>query len=198
MPTTEFLPFATDPAANLDTQSNYAGSSYRPAGFTTGRARSAQANKVWRQSSIMAAAWANVVMTTLAQSVPDDGNLTNLIAQLNSMLSTVAANAGKPHVVVVGYSSSPAFDCSAGNAAHPVFQITLTGPVVSSSIVNRLPGQLITIHVIQDATGGRSFVAPAVVPMAAIDTTPNQVNTQTFAVLNDSSLVAASGMLLRL
>jgi hypothetical protein len=144
MPTTEFLPFATDPAANLDTQSNYAGSSYRPAGFTTGRARSAQANKVWRQSSIMAAAWANVVMTTLAQSVPDDGNLTNLIAQLNSMLSTVAANAGKP------------------------------------------------------ATGGRSFVAPAVVPMAAIDTTPNQVNTQTFAVLNDSSLVAASGMLLRL
>jgi hypothetical protein len=198
MPSTEFLPFATDVAANVDSQSNYAATGYRTAGFNTGRARSGQANKAWRQSSMMAAAWAHVVMTTLTQSVPDDGNLTNLIAQLTSMLSTVAANASKPQVIPVSYSSSPTFDCAAGNQAHPVFQITLTGPVVASTLINLLPGQLITFHVIQDATGGWPFVAPTIVPMGAIDTTPSQVNTQTFAVLNDSTLVAASGMLLRL
>jgi hypothetical protein len=198
MPTTEFLPFATDVAANIDTQANYAGSSYRPTGFTTGKAKSAQANKAWRQSSMMATALANVIMTTISQSVPDDGNLTNLIAQLTLMLTTMAANQVKPQVIVVPFSATPVFDAAAGNPMHPVFQITLTNAVLSSTIVNRTPGQLITFHIIEDATGGRPFVPPTIVPMGAIDTTPNQVNTQTFAVLSDFTLVAASPMLLRI
>lgn len=91
--TTEYLPLAIAVGANVETQANFAGSSWQQMGFTTGTAKANQANKVWRQSSMMSAAWANVIINTLSQNVPDDGNLGNLVSQLQSTMNAIAQTA---------------------------------------------------------------------------------------------------------
>jgi hypothetical protein len=189
--TTDFLPVATGTGANVDTQANFAGSSYQTLGFQTGIARSAQTNKIWRQASMMAAAWATVIINQLAQNVPDDGNLTNLVTQLTQAMGQVAANLVKPQIITVPYSATPTFNCALGNTSRPVFSITLSGNVTSSSFSNLVPGQQITIHIIENATGGYGFVWPSgTVGAGAIDTTANQINTQVFTV-NLASVVSA-------
>jgi hypothetical protein len=58
-------------------------------------------------------------------------------------------------LTTVTFSPTPVFDLSLGNG----FQITLTGNVTSSSIINLSTG-LYSFLIIQDATGGRPFVWP--------------------------------------
>lgn len=60
---------------------------------------------------------------------------------------------------VVDFSATPVFDASF--AAHPLFQMTLTGNVTSSSVVNGVAGQHITFCITQDGTGGRTFAWPS-------------------------------------
>lgn len=194
MPSTDYLPFAVGTGSNVEAQTDYAGSTHQTQGFTTGKAESAKANKVWRQSSMMSAAWANAIMSILSQNVPDDGNLSTLVAQILVALQTVAQNQAKPQLVSVPFSVNPTFDCFAGNAMHPVFEITLTGNVTSSTIINLTPGQLITFHIIQDSVGGHTFTPPVSIPLAGINGTPAQINTQSFAVRSTGSVVAVSAM----
>jgi hypothetical protein len=198
MPSTDFLPFATASGANVEPQSSYAGAAYQTTGFTTGIAKSSPANKAWRQGTMMAAAVANAIVQVLGANVPDDGNLAALVAQFLLMITTLAQNQSKPQVIVVPFSTTPVFDCFAGNPARPVFQISLTANVTSSAIINATPGQLITFHIIENAAGGMNFIPPSSVPMAPINGDPNQVNTQSFAVLADHSIVCASPMHLKL
>lgn len=90
--TTDFLPVATAGGANVDTQGNFAGSGYQTQGFAAGLAQSKQMNKVFRQSSMMAAAWAQFCVGQ-GISVPDDGNLPNLQTNIQSaLLAFIAAN----------------------------------------------------------------------------------------------------------
>lgn len=92
MATTDFLPVAAAVGSNVDTQANFAGSSYQLTGFAAGLAQSKQVNKVLRQTSMMTAAWANFCVAQ-GVSVPDDGNLGNLQAELQSaLLAFMAAN----------------------------------------------------------------------------------------------------------
>jgi hypothetical protein len=77
---TDFLPVATAVGANVDSQGNFSGSGYQTEGFSAGIALPTQANKVWRQSSVMCAAMANYISDVLNQFIPDDGNLNALIA----------------------------------------------------------------------------------------------------------------------
>jgi hypothetical protein len=81
----EYLPVCTGVGNNADSQADFAGSGYQELGFVIGVALPQQANKCWRQSSMFAAAWANIIANTLGISVPDDGNLTNLIAWLQAI-----------------------------------------------------------------------------------------------------------------
>jgi hypothetical protein len=82
----DFLPVATGAGANVDSQGNFVGSGYQTTGFTAGVARSAQTNKVWRQSSFWAAAWAQVLSDALGGAdVLDDGNLAALVAAIKTM-----------------------------------------------------------------------------------------------------------------
>lgn len=67
-------------------------------------------------------------------------------------------------LVTVPYALIPTFDCSLVSPSGLVtFEMTLTGNVTSSNITNVQAGQLVTFILIQDATGGRTFVYPAVV-----------------------------------
>jgi peptidoglycan hydrolase CwlO-like protein len=93
MATTEFLPVAVASGANVDSQGSFAGATYQLVGFTTGTARAIQANKVWRQSSMMSAAWANVIVNIMGQNVLDDGNLPNLVSQLTATVQQIASAA---------------------------------------------------------------------------------------------------------
>jgi hypothetical protein len=58
-------------------------------GFATGEAISGQLNKVWRQSSFVAAALATAVSATLGQDVLDNGNLPALTAQIVAAISAL-------------------------------------------------------------------------------------------------------------
>lgn len=198
--TTDYLPFGTDPAANVDTQANYAGTSYRTKGFQTGLAKSTQLNKVWRQSSMIAAAWTGVINNILLQNVADDGNLANLTTQLTQTIQAICTALEKPQVITVPFSATPVFDCSKGNILVPAFVITLTGNVTSSTIINQQAGQLIRVCVTQDSSGGHTFVWPSnyiCYGAGAIDTTPNQVANQLFIVAASLALDALGPLTLR-
>jgi hypothetical protein len=85
MATTDILPFATGVGANVETQTDYAADSTTSLGFSAGTAASIKLNKVWRQSSFISAGLANF-MVNRGISVPDDGNLANLVAEFEASL----------------------------------------------------------------------------------------------------------------
>lgn len=78
MPTIDYLPVATSGTANVDPQSSFAGSPYQENGFVDGIASPQQANKIWRQASMVGAAFATFISNILNISVLDDGNLVGL------------------------------------------------------------------------------------------------------------------------
>ncbi len=83
--------------------------------------------------------------------------------------------------VDVSYSASITIDASLGN----VFSITLAGNVTSSSLINALANQRIEIHLIQDATGSRTFSWPVNMKFVggsapALTTTANSADIFTF------------------
>jgi hypothetical protein len=60
--------------------------------------------------------------------------------------------------VPVAFSATPVFN--AGLGAWPVFTMTLTGAVTSSSVTNATAGQHATFIITQDGTGGHPFAWP--------------------------------------
>lgn len=93
MATNDFQPFAYGGAANVVSQSAYlALTTILQNGFSSGVAQSAQLNKVWRQSSIMAAVLAQFSSDYSGQNSTDDGTTatleTNLIAAIRSATKT--------------------------------------------------------------------------------------------------------------
>jgi hypothetical protein len=87
MATSDYLPVATGGGANVDTQAEFAGSGYQENGFVVGTARSASANKIWRQTSMVAAAVAKSISDILNIDILDDGNLPNLIASFKAAIA---------------------------------------------------------------------------------------------------------------
>lgn len=86
MATNDFLPFATGAGSNVISQASYAALAAQQTGFQAGVANSAQLNKVWRQSSIMAAVLAQFSVDLTGQNAVDDGTLATLLANLKSAI----------------------------------------------------------------------------------------------------------------
>src|SRR5208282_1148541 len=82
----DFLPFATENGANVLDQTDYAAAPWLGIGFDNGFAVPAYLNKVWRQSSFVAAALAAFIQQQTNQAVLDNGNLTSFLAQLTTAL----------------------------------------------------------------------------------------------------------------
>lgn len=92
--TVDFLPFATGGSANVESQADYAADPSTTNGFSAGLASSAKFNKAMRQASVLAAAMANWVSQKLNASVLDDGNLTNLVDQIDgAVAATIQSSA---------------------------------------------------------------------------------------------------------
>ena len=100
--TTDILQFAGGGSANVLTQAQYAAlTTILADGFSTGTALAPQLNKVWRQSSFIASGLANFIANR-GINVPDDGNLTALIAEIESAMNAylVKSVAGAANVTL--------------------------------------------------------------------------------------------------
>jgi hypothetical protein len=87
MATNDFLAFGTDPGANVMSQADYAALAARLDGFASGIAQSAQVNKVWRQSSFMAAVIAAYIEQQTGLDVLDDGDLAAMIIKYTNAVT---------------------------------------------------------------------------------------------------------------
>lgn len=106
MPTNDFLPFATNALANVETQSAYAADSNTVAkGVQAGIASSALFNKIWRQASVIAWAVAQLMADRLNAAIQDNGDTATLLTQLKSAVGQSSA--------AVTYSASMTIDTSA-------------------------------------------------------------------------------------
>lgn len=93
MATNDFLPFANGGGANVLTQAQYAAlTTLLSGGYQSGVANSAQMNKTWRQSSIMAAVLGQFAADYSGNNSVDDGTTTtleaNLVAAIRSATKT--------------------------------------------------------------------------------------------------------------
>lgn len=83
----DFLPFATGSGANVMSQADWAALAQRLSGFQSGVAQSAQLNKAWRQSSIMAAVIGQFIADITGKDVIDDGTTATILADLKAAVS---------------------------------------------------------------------------------------------------------------
>ena len=93
MPTNDFLPFGTADGANVLAQSDYSSLAARTAGFASGIARSAQMNKVWRQSSFFSAGMSKWMADNSGLDMLDDGDLTAHVGRIDNALSKLLGTA---------------------------------------------------------------------------------------------------------
>lgn len=90
MASNDFLPFAGGVGSNVLTQAAYAALAARTAGFSAGVAKSAELNKVWRQSSLMTAALAQFAADQTGLDMLDDGSTAILIANIKAAVKTLS------------------------------------------------------------------------------------------------------------
>lgn len=119
----DFLPFATGPGANVVDQATYAALGALTTGFLSGTAQSTQLNKVWRQSSIVAAVIAQFIVAQTGQAAVDDGTTATLLANFTKAVNA----ASKPRVILPDSGSVNAYA-----AANPVPMTSL--PTVSGIV----------------------------------------------------------------
>jgi hypothetical protein len=85
----DFLPFAVGGSANVTPQATYAAdTTLLQGGFASGIAKSPDLNKVWRQSSIMAAVVAQFIVAQTGANATDDGTTATLLANLTAAVQT--------------------------------------------------------------------------------------------------------------
>lgn len=111
MPTNDFLPFATDPAANVVSQGSYAAMAARAGGYQAGLAQSPQLNKTWRQASAIAAMLGQFIVDYGNLDALDDGNIANLVRDFARALQidkyAYAANTGTANALVATFIPAP-------------------------------------------------------------------------------------------
>lgn len=90
MPQNDFLPFAGASGANVISQTDYAALTALSMGFQAGVAKSAQINKVFRQSSIMAAVLGAFIAENSGANVIDDGTTATIRSSLDDAIKMIA------------------------------------------------------------------------------------------------------------
>lgn len=106
--TNDFLPFATAGGANVLSQSAYAALAAVATGYQAGVAQSAQLNKTWRQSSIIASMVAQFIVDQTGANAVDDGTIAtleaNFIAALRYAGVAVGTDTGSANTCIVNYT----------------------------------------------------------------------------------------------
>lgn len=143
---------------NVESQASYAADSALANGVVTGVAKSQLFNKIWRQSSIMAAMIAKFIVDQTGQPVIDDGTdatiEANFIAAIGATVRTKLLAAGNVYV-----NNSTGNDVTGtGTLSLPWATIQHAATVVQSSY--DLNGQVMTINV---AAGTGTYTAGATI-----------------------------------
>lgn len=86
MATNDFKPFATGSGANVLPQADYESLSALASGFLSGKASSAQVNKVLRQASFVSSAIAQFISSTLNKDVLDNGDESSFVSDFTNAL----------------------------------------------------------------------------------------------------------------
>lgn len=100
MATNDFKPFAIGEYSNVISQDEYENLPAVGAGFTAGIAKSEQLNKVWRQSSVMAAVIGDFIANNSGDDVLDDGDTNKVLLSFVKALSRPIVDASHPVGIV--------------------------------------------------------------------------------------------------
>lgn len=148
---TNFLQF-DPPATNALPDAGYSASTLRATGFPVNAlVPSNLINKTLYQLSTFVAAFGQM-MANKGFNVSDASIATLTAVLANVITSADAAVSGQ----TVPYSPTPAFNAALGG----MIDITLTGPVTSSTIAGTVPFTILTFIIHQNAGGGNTFVWP--------------------------------------
>ena len=148
---TNFLPFDVN-LINAEVDSTYLTDTARINGAAASSILpSALFNKVIGQQSIFISALCQALLNKGYST--SDSNWATLVAVLSNIKTSADFGAT---IVTVSYASSITFNA----ATAPSFDLTLTGNVTSSTLINTSAGQLLLFIVSQDATGARTFSWP--------------------------------------
>lgn len=166
MAVNDFLPFATDVGANVESQAAYAADPLVPIGNQPStQAISAFNNKALRQSSVISSQLAQYISDILGQDVLDNGDTGALLVQIAAVYakwtgavdSTLAITSNTLGVKTAGITSTQLAPSSVGtsqiqdssvtkpklSAANVVYSSTVTSSVTSTSFVDT--GMSVTI-----------------------------------------------------
>ncbi|HJX51910.1 MAG TPA: hypothetical protein VJ801_04010 [Polyangia bacterium] len=184
---TNFLDFNPS-LTNAETDGNYSINPMRTGGYPLDALwPSVFANKVTHQANRFVAAFCQMLVNKGYS--PRDDNFSNLVAILTNVLTTADAGA---LITVVPYSSAVTFDVR--EAAK--FDLTLTGNVSSSTLVNPVSGQWLVFLISQDSVGNRTFVWPTTLTNPGpIGPQPYTTSVQAFVVRPNGAIVPATPML---
>lgn len=106
-PRNDFLPFAATSTANVIDQAAYQTLEARTGGFVAGVAKSMQLNKVWRQSSIVAASIGQYINNRTGKDVIDDGDVLKLAALFEEAVKKTSGG-GVPLGGIIAWSGAAA------------------------------------------------------------------------------------------
>lgn len=98
----DFIAFGVGAGANVMDQAAYAAASstgFVAVGFAAGLAQSAQLNKVWRQSSVMAYVMGQFIFDLLNEDVLDNTDLATLLTQFKSAVLAQAGGSSTPFII---------------------------------------------------------------------------------------------------
>jgi hypothetical protein len=167
----DFKPFATGADADVLSQADFEALPALVTGFATGVANSAQFNKVFRQSSIIAATVAQFIADNANKDVIDDGTLATIEANLklaiqNIILDYEYAPLASPALTGTPTAPTPATDDNStkiATTAHvknaiaskaPIASPAFTGtPTASTPARGDNSGKLATTGFVADALG---------------------------------------------
>lgn len=131
----DFLPFAANPGANVETQAAYVADTPTLAnGFSAGVAPSVKLNKVWRQSSIMSAVLAQFIVNQTGQPAIDDGTTATLLTNLATAVAVSARQ--NPVLTDTGAANAYVVANLSAFSAYP----TVSGLIIDVSITNANTG----------------------------------------------------------
>ncbi len=176
MATNDFLVFGGGAGANVITQVTYSGLAARTAGFSAGVAQSAQLNKVWRQSSIMAAVLAQFISDRTGQDALDDGTTAALLLNLKASAAAVNGDSTKTFSVAPATQSQHAMQLGQFLGSNQSF---------SASGYQKLPGGLILQWVSgSTASGTVTVTLPIAFPNAALNYVVGESNAISWGTSN--------------
>jgi hypothetical protein len=144
MATNDFMPFAADPAANVMLQTDYIAGGFTPRilGFQTGTAISNQLNKVWRQSSLIAAMVSQFTVDETGADMLDDGSTAGQATLLTNFKNAIHAASGAGlagnYLPLAGGTLSGALNITCGATQ---LAINATTGQDASFGISRNPGQ---------------------------------------------------------